>query len=202
MNNNKQWILEKSRDLFMKYGLKSVTMDDLAQRMGISKKTIYQHIDNKADLVHQTIMMFTCEEEAAIAKIRDVADDAIHEMLLIAKHATQMMRGINPSAIYDLKKYYRKSWDTMEKMTQQHIFNVIKNNLEQGVKQGVYRTDFNEDIVARFYVAKTLMVVDEDLFPLKQYNKEELFKEFINYHIHGIASPKGLALLEKHLVKN
>jgi hypothetical protein len=152
--------------------------------------------------VHQTITLFTCEEEEEIAEIKGAAKDAIHEMLLIGKHFTRMMRGINPTAIYDLKKYYRKTWDSMEKIMQQYIFETIKNNIEKGVEEEVYRSDFNIDIIARFYVAKTLMVVDEDLFPLKRYDKEELFNEFMNYHIHGIASPKGLDLLEKHFIKN
>ena len=81
----------------------------------------------------------------------------------------------------------------------EYVYSVLKANLERGIKEGLYRNDLNPDIVAKLYVGKTLIVVDEEVFPLKEYNRENLYKEYINYHIHGVASPKGLEVLHQKL---
>ncbi len=194
----KSRILEKAMFLFLRYGIESITMDDIARELGISKKTLYQYVENKADLIEKIIGEYIENEKTAIAACHTNAKDAIEELLLIAKYVTMILREMSPSIAYDLKKYYRQSRDAMEKFNHAHIYNVIRQNIEDGKAQGIYREDVNADIVAKLYVGKTSLVVDEELFPLRDYNKENLFREYINYHIHGIASPKGLTLLEKH----
>ena len=194
----KDRIIEQSMILFLRYGIKSITMDDIAREHGMSKKTLYQYVDNKADLIENIIRKHIDNEKMAITTIREHTKDAIEEMLMIAKHVIQLLRETPPGMAYDLQKHYRPCWNMMEKFNQKHLYAVIKDNIGKGVEQGIYRADINSDIVAKLYVAKSSMVVDEELFPLSEYNKETLFKEYINYHIHGIASPKGLKLLEKH----
>jgi len=194
----KERIIAQSMMLFLRYGIKSITMDDIARELGISKKTLYQYVDNKADLIDNIIRQHINNEKMALTAIRKTTKDSIEEMLMIAKHVIKLLRETPPSMAYDLQKHYRPSWDMMEKFNQKHIYNVIKDNIDNGIKQGIYRADINSDIVAKLYVAKSSFVVDEELFPLSEYNKETLFKEYIDYHIHGIASPKGLKLLEKH----
>ena len=133
-----------------------------------------------------------------IVLILEEADDAIHEMVILGRHITQMFREMPSGLTYDLQKYHRKTWGIMEAYNQSHIYEVIKNNIERGIEQGVYREELNPDIIAKLYVGKTSIITDEDVFPLRNYNKESLFKEYIYYHLHGIASVKGLKLLEKH----
>ena len=194
----KERIIAQSMMLFLRYGIKSITMDDISRELGMSKKTLYQYVDNKADLIDNIICQHINNEKMALTAIRKFTNDAIEEMLMIAKHVIQLLRQTPPSMAYDLQKHYRLSWDMMEKFNQKHIYNVIKDNIDNGIEQGIYRADINSDIVAKLYVAKSSFVVDEILFPLSEYNKETLFKEYIDYHIHGIASPKGLKLLKKH----
>jgi len=194
----KDRIIEQSMMLFLRYGIKSITMDDIARELGMSKKTLYQYVDNKADLIENIIRQHIDNEKMALTTIRQYTKDAIEEMLMIAKHVIQLLRETPPSMAYDLQKHYRPSWDMMEKFNHKHIYSVIQENIDKGIEQGIYRADINSDIIAKLYVAKSSFVVDEELFPLSEYNKEILFKEYINYHIHGIASPKGLKLLEKH----
>ena len=187
--------------LFMRYGIKSVTMDDISRKLGISKKTLYKYVDSKADLIHKVMHKHIEEELREMEVIRTNAKDAIDEMLRLSKYVTQMLREMSPTTIYDLHKYYRKSWDMVEALHQKHIYNFIKTNLEQGIEQGLYRTNFDPDIIAKFYVAKTMLVVDQDVFPLRNYNKEQLFQSFIEYHIHGVASAKGLKKLTQYRSK-
>lgn len=194
-----QQIFKKSSDLFLRYGIRSITMDEVARELGMSKKTLYQYVENKADLINKVVLQFMTDEMATIVEIHNNAEDAIHEMILNARHATQHLRKLRPTTVYDLKKYYRKSWELIEQMHYKNMHEVIKANLEKGIAEGVYRANINPLIIARFHVNQTSVIVDEDIFPLKDFNKEELLEEFVHYHIRGIASEKGLQLLEKHI---
>jgi len=194
-------ILTKAENLFFKYGVKSISMDDLSRELGISKKTLYQSVDNKKELVMQVFQNHAKTEIEAVIEIRKEAADAIDEMIEVAKYVIPTLRRITPTLIFDLQKYYREVWQTMENYNRQEIFKVIKENIERGIKEGIYREEFHPEIIAKLYVGKTMVVVDEDIFPLRKYNKENLFKEHIQYHIRGIATSKGLKLLEKHFKK-
>lgn len=194
-------ILEKAESLFFKYGIKSISMDDLSRELGISKKTLYQSVDNKKDLVMHVFQNHAQKELDAVINIRKEAVDAIDEMIEVAKYVIPTLRRITPTLIFDMQKYYRDVWQMMETYNQQEIFKVIKENIERGIKEGVYREAFHPEIIAKLYVGKTTVVIDEDIFPLRKYNKEDLFKEHIEYHIRGIATSKGLKLLEKHFKK-
>ena len=194
-------ILNEVDQLFMRYGIKSMTMDSISKELGISKKTLYQFVDNKTDLIEQVIRWHMEAELLALTEIRENAKDAIDEILGIAQYGVQQLRELNPTAIYDLQQHYKKVWNLLESLHMQHVYAFIKGNLEKGIEEGLYRNDFNPDIVAKLYGGKTLLVVNEDVFPLKDYNKEKLFEEYIQYHIHGVASAKGLKRLEKYLSK-
>lgn len=184
--------------MFMRYGIKSITMDDISRKLGISKKTLYQFVDNKGDLINQIFEIQTNIEKEAVTKITAESKDAIDEILGIAKFVTQQLREFSPTVMYDLQKYYRESWMKIEEYHSDYVYSVIKANLERGIEEALYRDNMNPDIVAKLYVGKTMSVVDEETFPLKEYNRENLYKEYINYHIHGIASPMGLALLKQY----
>jgi AcrR family transcriptional regulator len=194
-------ILTKAESLFFKYGIKSISMDDLSRELGISKKTLYQSVENKKELVIQVFQNLIQKEIAAVISIRKDADDAIDEMIEVARYVIPMLRQISPTLIFDIQKYYRDVWLLCEEFNQQEVFTVIKENIERGIKEGIYREEFHSEIIAKLYVGKTNLVIDEDIFPLKEYNKENLFKEHIQYHIRGIATSKGLKLLEKHFKK-
>jgi len=182
----------------MRYGIKSITMDDIARELGISKKTLYQYVENKSDLIGQIFQQKISLEKQCMAEIHREATDAVDEILRIARYVIQELRQLSPTTMYDLRKYYRNTWRQMEALQQKYVYKLIRENLERGQAEGLYRSNLDVDIVAKLYVAKTSMVVDEDLFPSRQYNIEKLFEEYIMYHIHGIASAKGLALLAMH----
>lgn len=183
----------------MRYGIKSITMDDIARKLGISKKTLYEHISNKDELIKQIFECKVAEEKKMMAYYRDHSDDAIEEILRITEFVLHTLRKLSPTTVYDLQKYYRNTWKMMESLHHQHYYELIKDNLERGMKQGVYRSDMDADIIAKLYVGSSSFVTDEDWFPVRQYQLDELFLQHMTYHLHGIASPKGLALLERHM---
>lgn len=202
MEHQKQQILQQAEALFLRYGVKSVTMDDLARELGISKKTLYQYVDNKADLISQIVFNHVQDETRCINAIVNEGENAVVEMLEIAKYAAQQLDHITPTVVYDLRKYYRASWELVETLHKQHVYSVIRGNIEKGIHQGVYRDNIDSDIIAKIYVAMTFLMVEEDVFPQKEYQKERLFHMFIQYHLKGIASPKGQKLLEKYLIES
>ena len=145
-------ILSRSKRLFLRYGIRSVTMDDISKEMGISKKTLYQYVDNKADLNRRILYQTLQEEKAAQEKISEAAQDAIQEMIGIVKHVTKMLSLVPPSTLYDMQKYYRESWELMQEHNTDHVCDTILNNINRGREEGVYRTDFNPQFVARLFV--------------------------------------------------
>ena len=201
MTEQEQKVLNQAEALFMRVGIKSVTMQDLSRELGISKKTLYQYVDNKADLVLKIIFNHAQQEIEQINTITASSKNAIDEMLGIARFGIEQISAISPTAIYDIKKYYRKSWEVIEKLHQEHTYDIIVENFKRGVEEELYRNDFDADIVAKLYAAQTFLLVEETLFPLRKYDKKHLMNEFIKYHLYGIVSPKGKKLLEKYLSK-
>ena len=182
----------------MRYGFKSVTMDDVARELGISKKTLYQHVANKSELIKRVIEQYIKEEKDCMHEISMNASDPIEQILMMARYVLQILRTVKPTAMFDLKKYYREMWRELDKFHQQHVYVMIRENLEAGIEQGWYRDDIDADIVAKLYVGKTTMLTDERMFPIQEYDRDRLFKEYITYHLRGIVSDKGLQKLNTY----
>lgn len=196
---SKEKILKKSEELFLRYGLKSVTMDDLASQLGMSKKTLYQFVENKGDLIEQIIDLHISDEKAFMEDTRNNSKDAVEEMILVGRHTIHELKKLSPTVIYDLKKYYQHLWLLIEQLESDHTYDFIKSNIKKGINQEVYRSDINADIIAKIYVLSTMSVVNESVFSQKVYKKEDLFTEFIKYHLQGITTEKGLLLYKKYL---
>ncbi len=192
-------IISKAKSLFMRFGLKSVSMDDVTRELGISKKTLYQHFESKEDLIMQTIQRHQCAESEAVAQICRQATDALQEMLAIARHVIVQFQQMSQATIFDLKKYYPEAWHMVEQVQRDYIYKVLKTNIDRGISEGLYRSDFNSDILARLYVGSMHWLMDEELFPSSEFHWAQLYREFIHYHLRGIASDKGLEKLHAYI---
>lgn len=182
----------------MRLGVRSVTMDDISKALGMSKKTLYQYVSNKTELVDQTITCYLECEQDIMKALREEANDAIEEIVLISKHVNKLLQSVHPATMFDLQKYYRQQWTKIKSLENQFIYNIIKENLERGMAQGIYRQDINSDITARLYVLRADMIIDSEIFPIAQYNRPELHNEFVKYHLHAIISDEGRDLLKKY----
>lgn len=192
-------IMLKAEALFMRYGLRSVSMDDLTRELGISKKTLYQYFESKEDLVLQAIQRHqTCERDTILQLMRQ-AQDPMHELLLIARHFIAQFQHVSPATIYDLKKYYPEAWRVMDELEQKHIYATLQDNLTRGLAAGLYRDNINTDIMARLYVGTVRTLFEEDLFRQQAFQLGALYKAFIEFFLRGIASPTGLAKLQIYL---
>lgn len=196
MQDTKQEILTTTRTLFMSYGIKSVTMDDIARELGISKKTLYQFFENKQELIEQTFQKQITNELALIEEVQQSAKDPIDEILKIARYMIQVVRKISPTVMYDLEKYYRRTWLQVKQLHSRHIYNYILDNINRGIELGLYREEINPEIIARIYIANTS---GQHEYPLTEINLEHLVREYTIYHIHGIATTKGIECLNDYL---
>ena len=191
-------ILKKANEMFMTYGIKSVTMDDISRANGISKKTLYQYVENKADLLTKAIHLQNNEEMKALASCKELAQNAIEEVILVSRYVNKLLQSINPSAVYDLQKYYIEHFNLMRSLHEQFIFNLIKKNLKAGIEEGLYRNDMNIDVVAKLYGGTSNIILDTNLFPIDKYKRSDLHREFIRYHLHAMVSEKGHDVLEEY----
>ena len=194
---NLKELLTKAEELFLSYGIKSVTMDDFASRLGMSKKTLYQFVSDKGDLVKKTMKNHIEAEKRAIQEISRQHENAIDEIFEIGRHVLVHLSKMNPSAMYDLQKYHPDGWKLFVEYKNTFIYSCILGNIDKGIRQGLYRDDFNPDIVAKFYAARTEIVVSQEVFPFPKYTVMDVYAEYLKYHIRAIASEKGLKYLEK-----
>ena len=196
----KNKILQVSQLMFLKYGIKSVTMDDIVRELGMSKKTLYQYFENKDDLLNQIVDTTIAEDREKMQQIKAVATDAIDEIFRVAQHvATELSRLKSPTILFDMQKYHRSVWQKFDDFANGDVFHHIKANLERGIKEGLYRNDLDPDIIAKLYVSKSNCVLNEDMFPQTHYDKVRLFLQHLTYHIHGIATIKGIEMFDTRI---
>lgn len=182
----------------MNLGVRSVTMSDLAKGVGISKKTLYQHFENKADLVHQTVQLHLKQEKEFISGIIEDEKNAILEIVEIGRFVSTMIRKTNPTIVLDMQKFYPQSWQLLD-AHKQFIGFVILRNLEKGKQQGLYRMAILSPIIARLYVSKLDRIIDSSLFPSHEFQTADVYIESLKYHIHGVATPKGIDFFNQYL---
>jgi TetR/AcrR family transcriptional regulator, cholesterol catabolism regulator len=197
MEDQKAKILHASEQLFMRYGLKSVSMDDVAKHLGISKKTIYNFLKDKKDLVFQVLQCHFSKNENECKAIFAKNENPVNQMLFIGQHIVSNYQSLNPSFINDLRKYFPKGWQLFNEYKNNIIRHYIVTNLINGVEQGYYRNDINIEVIADLYLNLTEIItqsrnLDEtkNRFPL-------IVTEMINYHLHGVCSAKGIAFLNE-----
>lgn len=199
MNDELKNILLKVRDWFMKYGIKSITMDDIAKELGISKKTLYQYVTDKDDLVGKVIDNEIARRQEEICKCFRIGFNAIEELFEISMYMNKILRNQNPATEYDLRKYYPHHYQKIAKTRREGIFNYILQNLKKGIKEGLYRKDLNIEIIARLYLLRSESIGTNDLFTIEEFTSDKLFTELLTYHVRGIATEKGILVLEEKI---
>ena len=191
----KENILQKALELFFKFGLRSVSMDDISRELGISKKTLYQYFPTKDQLINDCMLLHMEGEKNSMAAIKANALNAIDELLQLTKHVTEMLSELTPTLIYDCQKYHRESWEAIEKFNNEHISNDIRCNIKRGVQEGLFRNDFDVEIVTKLYLGLSNAITNLNVFPPQKFNSTNVFETLMMYHIRGIATPKGLEIL-------
>lgn len=192
----KEKIIAKATELFINLGFKSVTMDDIASEMGISKKTIYAHFNNKTDLVKEVTTNLFETISFGIDCICEREKNPIEELYEIKKFVMVQLKDEKSSPQYQLQKYYPKIHDTLKGMHFEKMYSCTLNNLERGVSQGLYRDNLDIEFVARIYFVGVNGIKDDTLFPTQKFAKPTLFEDYLEYHLRGIVTNEGLNVLK------
>lgn len=195
--NTKESLFLSAFDLFLKYGIKRVSMDDICRKIGISKKTCYNVIANKEELVLNVLDSHLSKDEKEILTILEQSGNAIDAMVNISKHVLKFLDKMTPSLIFDLKKYHPEAWKKIEERHFPFIENAIFDNLKRGQKEGLYRKDLNPVILSKLYVLQSIAISDPEHFSTSDFTKVNLYKEMIRYHLYGIISEEGKQLINQ-----
>ena len=192
-------IIEKVTQLYRQYGIKSVTMDDVARELGISKKTLYEHFEDKEDLVSKVVEYALDERRSSLNEINTMNLNAIEELFHYHKFQTDLLKQYSPPIEYDLKKYYPELFKKILEIKREYMYKIVLNNLKKGKKQGFYRKDLDEEIISRLFVFRMEGLQSNEFFTIEQLSSPVFFRELFNYHIRGIANEKGIETLEHHI---
>ena len=195
-------IIHKSADLFLSYGFKSVTMDDIANALGISKKTIYLHFDNKTKLVEATTLSMFNIISHGIDCICALEKNPIEEIYDIKRFVSEHLKDEKSSPQYQLQKYYPKIFNSLKNKQFEVMYKCVNTNLNRGVKLGIYRDTINVDFITRIYFNCMLAIKDDNLFPNNTFSKNMLMENYIEYHLRGICTIKGIEILNEIIQKN
>jgi TetR/AcrR family transcriptional regulator, cholesterol catabolism regulator len=198
-------ILEKVGAMYHKYGIKSVTMDDVARELGISKKTLYAFVCDKDELVDKVIQYQTEKHGEIYQEIFNRSLNAVEELLEVNKSTNLIMKDHSHVIDYDLKKYYPDIYKKIHENQREGMYNGVLENMRKGKREGLFRQDLNEEVIAKLYVSRIMCMTDNPVFTTDEFTSPRFFTEIIIYHIRGIANEKGIQVLEEKLkndVKN
>lgn len=192
----KKYIIEESDKLFCQYGFKSVTMDDIAKHLGMSKKTIYQHFSDKDELVNILIESRLNNQDCVIHESAEKAKDAVHELLLTLATMNESLGNLNPKMFYDLQKYHPKAWLYFKNFKEKSLGSAILANLERGITERIYRAEINKDILTQLRLDHVELIFNRhDHYTANKYNIAQVMIEITEHFLYGICNQKGLALI-------
>lgn len=174
-------------------------MDDVARELAISKKTLYQFVTDKDDLVGKYIDYEIELRQEEIFKCFKIGFNAIEELFEISIFMNRMMKDQNPATVHDLRKYYPHHYQKTVTVRRERIYNYILINLKKGKDEGLYRSEMNEEIIGKLFLSRLENDSFKELFTAEEYSSPNLFFEILIYHIRGIATKRGIIVLEKKI---
>ncbi len=195
----KEKIIEGASQLFMRYGFRSVTMDDIASHLAISKKTIYQFFKNKDELVTTISSSHMDMEKDDYSRIEGGSTNAIEEIFEVSNCFREHMHEMNPKILFELRKYHPDAWAVYTRFKTEFIKNHIVRNIERGISEGYYREELDPEVLATFRVEQVEMIFDVQKFPKDRFDFHHVQMQLFDHFVHGLLTPKGKELLNNYL---
>jgi AcrR family transcriptional regulator len=197
MEETRTKIISSAEMLFFKYGIRSVTMDDVARELSISKKTLYQYFDNKDHLVLAVAQNHLDNEQQEFSQIRDESQNAIEEISKLSVCMRRNLSNINPTTMHDLKKFHSEAWNQFLKFKYEFIKSNIVENIKWGVSEGYYRDSIDAEILAIFRMEQVEMMFDQNIYPSGHFDFSKVQIQLFVHFVYGILTHKGRELYEK-----
>lgn len=191
-------ILTGSHELFFRFGLKSVTMDDIAGHMGISKKTIYSLFTDKNELVLSLMKFHLEKNKADMEEISNRSTNAVEEIIETMNFIGGMFMRINPVVFYDLQKYFPQCWKTFKEFKENFLIAMVQKNIYRGIKEGVYREKIDVNVLSRMRIEQIEMAMNATIFPPDKYDLSTVQLAMLDHFLHGITTLKGHKLINKY----
>jgi AcrR family transcriptional regulator len=193
----KDKILKGAEELFMKYGVRSISMDDIARHLSVSKKTLYQHFADKEDIVTMVAKSHMQRSWQEFNEIRATSKNAIDELSKISVCLKRNMEDMNPSLLFDLQKYHPKAWTVWLDYKTECIHESVQRNLKQGIEEGYYRPEINTEIISIVRMALVEIAFDDKVFPPEKFKLPEVQMQIFDHFVYGIVTEKGKKLYQK-----
>lgn len=195
----KQRIQVAAHSLVMQYGIRSVSMDDIASNLGMSKKTIYQYFKDKDELVEAIVDAIIDNNEYVCNDDREKADNAVHEIFLVMDMMVEMFKTMNPSILFDMQKYHPAAFTKFQKHKNEYLYDVCRQNLQRGIAEELFRPEINVDILSRHRVETVLIVFNPEFQRSVKQSILKIQEEIIMHYLFGVVSPKGYKLVLKYM---
>lgn len=194
-------IQAKSFELFKRYGIRSITMDEIALQCGMSKKTVYQVFADKESLVHAIIEVHIAEAEESCIKAQATSENAIHEIFVSLDWVHQMFDGVNPVLLFELRKYHPAAFQKFQQHKNSFLYDIFTSNFERGIAEGIYRPEIKVDVLVPLRIHTLTLVFEQDLFPSNKYTLFDMDREITLHDLYGVATPKGVELIKKYVAQ-
>lgn len=191
-------ILSASAELFSQYGFKTITMDDIARRAGISKKTLYQHFANKQEVVQESVVWYKNNTSESCAMVLKDSENAIEAMVKMLAFFDNMNKRINPMAMFELQRFFPEAYKTFRDLLVDRDVVMIRDNMLQGIKEGLYREDINADLLARYRLETSLLILQPNLLVNDRNNLMSVALEIGEHFLYGIMTEKGEHQYQKY----
>ena len=191
-------IVTKAHELFMRYGIRSVSMDEIANHLGMSKKTIYQFYTDKDALVDDVINIVINENRTECVLHKQKSENAVHEIFMAMDMVVEMLGAMNPAVIFDLEKFHPNSFKKYNDHKNKFLYAIIRENLDWGKREELYREEIQSDIIARFRLTSMFMLFNPEIFPLGKHSLPTLITEVTDNFLYGLTTHKGQKLIQKY----
>jgi TetR/AcrR family transcriptional regulator, cholesterol catabolism regulator len=188
-------ILSKAESLFMKYGLRSVSIDDICREIGCSKKTIYQYFESKNEIVSNIGELHKQKDIESYALFKEESKNAIQEVLKIADYTKKEFKKLNPVMLHDLQKYYKEIFCVYHDKYNKLVHKNMTDNLVWGMEEGLYRK-LNAEFISILFVNSIHCIFTQEEFLIDKYDLQELYAEAVDYHFRGILTEEGMEIYE------
>ncbi|MEM0938856.1 MAG: TetR/AcrR family transcriptional regulator [Bacteroidota bacterium] len=194
----KDKIVQSAEELFMQYGIRSVTMDDVARQSSMSKKTIYQYFENKDNLVMEVAVNHIKKEKNEFLEVENEALDAVHELILVSQRLRKYVFRMNPSLLFDLQKYHGAAWERYLSFKHDVIRGYMKQNLERGRVEGFFREEIDTEVLSIFRVEQVQMVFNLKVFPHDKFDFPTVQMQLLDHFINGLLTDEGRKKYEEY----
>lgn len=191
-------ILKGAEELFTKYGVRSISMDDIARHLSVSKKTLYQHFADKEDIVTLACQAHIDRHVIEFEQIRKTADNAVDELAKLSISLKRNMQNMNPSLLFDLKKYHPRAWNVWVNHKNKFIHTSVVRNLKQGIEEGYFRREIDPEVIGAVRLEMIQLAFDEDIFPRERFRLPDVHAQMFDYFVYGLVTEKGRKLYQKY----